>query len=323
MAEGKWITELTPTTPLADAARRTLSLRLQVVHDYLPLAVRQPYDDPEYVHQLRVGTRRAGAALEIFEMCLPEKEFRAARRTLRRLRRAAGAARDWDVFLLALPPADQQSERHRPAYDLLLGYALAQRTMAQQQLESACPNYPFDFERLMAETVAAVHKPRGEPELQVLRDLAVALLGGLVRELHTAASGNLDDYDHLHQVRIIGKRLRYAMEILADCFTPAFRDELYVQVEAMQEILGRANDSHVASQRLEALRGRLRALRPSEWRRYRPGFDALLRFHQEQVPQERQRFLDWWQRWQQSGGEDALRNLVKEPAPVVPVQADQ
>jgi CHAD domain-containing protein len=319
MAEGKWITELTPTTPLADAARRTLSLRLQVVHDYLPLALRQPYDDPEFVHQLRVGTRRAGAALEIFGLCLPMKEYRAARKVLRRVRQAAGAARDWDVFLLALPPADQQPERHRPAYDLLIGYAFAQRTIAQEQLEAASPNYPFDFERVMAETVAAVHKPRGDTDPQVLRDLAVSLLGGLVRELHVAAAGNLDDYDHLHQVRIIGKRLRYAMEVLADCFAAAFREELYVQVEHMQEILGHANDSHVASQRLTALRTHLRKLRPAEWRRYRPGLDGLLRFHEEQVPKERQRFLEWWEHWQQTGGEEALRNLLKEAAPVTPV----
>ena len=49
-------------------------------------------------HQLRVATRRAGAALEIFRDCLPEKDYQTARKQLRRLRRAAGAARDWDVL---------------------------------------------------------------------------------------------------------------------------------------------------------------------------------------------------------------------------------
>ena len=43
-------------------------------------------------------------------------------------------------------------------------------------------------------------------------------------------------------MRILGKRLRYAMEMFADCFGPAFREELYPAVEQMQEILGRANE---------------------------------------------------------------------------------
>src|SRR5207244_2148550 len=64
-----------------------------------------------------------------------------------------------------------------------------------------------------------------------------------------AASGDLKDYAHLHQVRIQGKRLRYAMEVFADCFAADFKEELYPQIEEMQEILGSANDSHVGAQR--------------------------------------------------------------------------
>lgn len=313
MADGKWITELTPTTPLADAARRALAMRLEVVRDHLPLALRDADKDPEYVHQLRVGTRRAGAALEIFSLCLPEKAYQSARKHLRRIRRAAGAARDWDVFLLALASSDQQPERCRPAWDLLAGYSVAQRAAAQEQLENASPNYPFAFERLLAETVAAVHKPRAEPPLSTLSDLAQPLLNGLLRELHQAASGDLDDYDHLHQVRITGKRLRYAMEVFADCFVPAFKETMYAAVEEMQEILGRANDSHVATQRLEVVREQLRTLRPGEWRRYKAGFDALLRQHREQVPREQHYFQEWWSRWQESGGEAAFTALLKAP----------
>src|ERR1051326_4559808 len=102
MAEGKWISELGPATPLTDAARRVLAMRLEVVRDHLGLALKEADKDPEHVHQLRVATRRAGAAVEIFALCLPDKVYTTTRKQLRRLRRAAGAARDWDVFLLTL-----------------------------------------------------------------------------------------------------------------------------------------------------------------------------------------------------------------------------
>lgn len=311
MADGKWITELTPTTPVADAARRVLTVRLQVVHDYLPLALHEADKDPEYIHQLRVGTRRAGAALQIFSLCLPEKELRAARKQLKRVRRNAGSARDWDVFLMGLVSGEKQPENRRPGIDFLLGYALAERSASLERLIEACPNYPFDFDRLLAETVAAIHKPRAEPGIQVLSDLARPLLTGLLRQLHQVASGKLADYDQLHQVRIAGKRLRYAMEVFACCFAPNFRETLYAAVEGMQEMLGRANDSHVAIGHLERLREQIRSKCPGDWRRLRPGVEGLLRCHRERIPEERRRFEEWWTRWQESGGEPAFTALFQ------------
>ncbi len=310
MGNGKWIPDLTPDTPLADAARRVLTVRLEVVRDSLPLALDKPEKDPEYVHQLRVGTRRARAALDIFAACLPPKVIKTARKTLRTLRRAAGEARDWDVFLAGLLEwRHRKSDQHRPGLDFVIGYALAQRRQAQTHLREAGQDYPFAFDRFLADTVAAVHKPQDE-DLNTLANLARPLLAALVHELEQAAAGDLENYEHLHRVRIIGKRLRYAMEVFADCFAPPFRGQLYPTVEEMQEILGHANDSHVAGERLKALRPWLRAFLPGEWKNFKPGFEALLRYHQRRLPQERRRFLEWWSRWQRSGGPAAFATLL-------------
>jgi CHAD domain-containing protein len=310
MADGKWITDLTSMTAVADAARRTLAMRLESVREGMGRVLRAPARDPEPIHQLRVSTRRAGAAVSLFRVCLPDKPFRLARRQLRRIRQAAGAARDWDVLLHSMAQSDHQPDRQRPAWDLLIGYAVAQRESAQVHLEAFRRRFPFAFDRLLAETVAAVRKPHPETNAITLLDLAGPMLTVLVHRLREAASGDLHDFDHLHQVRIAGKRLRYAMEVFAYCFSSEFRENLYTQVEEMQEILGHANDSHVARGRLITLRNWLRAVRPQEWRRYRPGIDALLRNHQERLPQARQWFIDWWKRWQQAGGEAALLALL-------------
>jgi CHAD domain-containing protein len=311
MADGKWISDLTASTPVADAARRVLTVRLGVVHDYLPLATKHADEDIENVHQLRVATRRAGAALEIFALCLSDKDYKTARKTLRRIRRGAGSARDWDVFLAGLAPSTEKPSRQLPGRDLVIGYALARRIVVQDGLTDASPNYPFDFERFLAETVAAVHKPHGTPQVQTLLDLAQPMLAKLLQVLHDAASGDLTDYDHLHQVRIAGKRLRYAMEVFVDCFEPAFKEQLYPAVEQMQEILGDANDSHVASQRLAEVIERLKVHRPRDWRRFKPSIDGLKRHHDHRVERQRQLFIDWWQKWQDSGGEAAFWKLLK------------
>lgn len=310
MAEGKWISDLRPDTPLADAARHVLTVRLEAVRDRLPPALHSAEDDPEHVHQLRVATRRAAAALRLFDVCLPTKGSKKARKQLRQVRRAAGEARDWDVFLAELTAwGEKHHADQRPGIDFLLGFAFGQRAAAQEHLQNAAAEYPFTFDRFIADTVAAVHRPR-EPRLSALIDLARPLLSELLRELDVAASRDLADYGNLHQVRIAGKRLRYAMELFVECFGERFRTEIYPAVEELQEVLGRANDSHVAAGRLENLRRHLRANRPAEWKRFRPGVEGLLRYHRQRLPRERKHFGAWWRRWHRSGVEAALTELL-------------
>ena len=306
MADGKWIPDLAPATPLADAARHVLTIRLDVVRHFLPLALHHADEDLEHVHQLRVGTRRAGAALRIFSLCLPAKLFDTSNKLLRRLRRAAGAARDWDVFLEMLAQWEQkQTPRHRSGLDLLIGYATAQRELAQSQLCGAAEDHPFAFDRAIAETLAAIRRPpSGRPRRLI--DLARPMLAELLAELDEAAARDLTDYGNLHQVRIAGKRLRYAMEVFADCFEEQFRAETYPAIEDMQEILGRANDSHVAGHRLRALRERLQHSQPDAWKRCGPGVESLIKHHRDQLPRERKRFLEWWRRWRHVGLEATL-----------------
>jgi CHAD domain-containing protein len=312
-ADGKWIAGLGPSTPIAVAAHRVLTIRLKVVRDYLGLALREPDKDPEYVHQLRVGTRRAGAAVGIFSVCLPKKSYKTARKELKQLRRAAGEARDWDVFLITLTEMEQWGKsRRRAGIDFLTGYALAQRSIAQTHLEEAGSHYPLAFDRFLAKTVGAIEESRRKKRPRTLIDLATPLLSGLLTNLEEAARADLSDYSRLHQVRIFGKRLRYAMEVFADCFPSSFRNELYPEVEEMQDILGRANDSYVAGQRLQEMCAKVKAVLPGDWDRLRPGIEGVLRFHEQRLPEERQRFLAWWQHWQQSGRRAAFTALIRK-----------
>src|SRR5438132_1321381 len=141
MSEGKWIGGLKASTSLAHAARLTLKARLEVIRGDLEQALRETTEDPEPVHQLRVGSRRAVAALELFAACLPHKTYRRARKRLRRLRRAAGIARDWDVFLETL----SSRPRRIAGADFLLGYALGRRAAAQSVLETAAGEFADGF----------------------------------------------------------------------------------------------------------------------------------------------------------------------------------
>lgn len=310
MAGSRWISDLTGATPVAGAARRVLTLRLGAVRGYLGLALVEPGKNPEHVHQLRVSTRRAGAALRIFAACLPEARVRRVRRRVRRVRRAAGSARDWDIFRLALPQAAPfRRRRHSAAATFLYGYATGQRIAGQRELAEAGAGYPFAWDRLVANTLAAVRTPESGPG--TLGRLAVPIVASFMEAFDEVAAGDLRQDAHLHQVRIAGKRLRYAMEIFADCFEPAFRDVLYPAVEEMQEILGYFNDSRVACQHLNDL-----AALPLEevGRRARPiraGIQALREYHAENLERERDHFHQWWQQWRALGDRAQLTVLLK------------
>jgi CHAD domain-containing protein len=311
MAQGKWISDLKPDTPVEAAARHVLFVRLQVVTDYLPLAALEADKDIEYVHQLRVATRRADAALRIFADCLPKKYYRKARSRLKTIRRSAGTARDWDVFLLELLEREQRADaKHRGGLDFLIGYAVGQRTAAHADLEAVYQEEGTTFEAFLVRTIEAIQPPDAQPARAILVDLARPMLFDRLKELEQAAFGDLDDYSQLHQVRIAGKRLRYAMEVFADCFDSTFRETLYPRIEQLQEILGRANDSHVAIERLVALRESLHATCPTAWPSLQPGFEQLLRSHQRRLPQERRRFLKWWSQWHPTGSEAVMTSLL-------------
>jgi CHAD domain-containing protein len=305
----KWISDLVGDMSMPAAARRVLDVRLRSVGERLPLALHHAEEDREHVHQLRVSTRRAGAAVRIFSECLPHKEGRAIAKALKRIRRAAGAARDWDVFqIMVAERLARATAAQKPAFDLLLGMSHGQRAAAQEKLAKLSEFAEESYAPLVQATLAAVDDAS---VTTTLRSQAVPLLGDLLRELDAAAAEDLANYERLHQVRILGKQLRYAMEIFATCFEAAFREKIYPAVEEMQEILGCANDSFVAMQRLHEIRARLEMTQAKQWPRYRPGLEALLRSHQRRLPEQRRLFLEWWSKWQTSGMEKRLEKMLR------------
>jgi CHAD domain-containing protein len=298
MADGKWIEGLTREMGVAEAATAVLAARLEVVRHYLPLAAEKPYDDPEYVHQLRVGTRRAAAALRVFTDCFPRKHLRALRRRLREIRRAAGDARDWDVFLLGLRESRSfTAAAGRPALDYLAGYAMGERSAAQAQLATAAAEAGPLFMEESAALPGLAHEPSGKSVPANFGELATAQFGELLAGFNAAAAANPSDPAALHRLRIEGKRLRYALEIFAGCFPPAFKEQVYPAAEQVQEILGSIQDSTVGVEYLMGLRDRIQKSLPSEWSRLRKGFDAQLKALRAKVPAGRRAFQKWRKQW--------------------------
>jgi CHAD domain-containing protein len=300
MIDGKWIDGLTPSMPVADAARAVLSARFAVVRHYLPLAAERPTESAEYVHQLRVGTRRASAALRVFKEALPRKPLKNSKRTLRQIRRAAGDARDWDVFLISLPEARPlATATAKPALDFLAGYAFGERAAAQAELVQAAAEAGPLFAEQSEELPARAQEPRpeGGPAPANFGELAARQLGELLRTFTADAEANPKEPPQLHALRIAAKRLRYAIEIFAPCFPPAMREVVYPAVEGVQELLGDVQDAAVGAARLAAIEENVKAVMPKQFTRVKKGIDALAKSLRARVPAGKKAFAAWRADW--------------------------
>lgn len=297
MAEGKWIEGLTPATPVADAAKAVLASRLMPVREFLPLAAEKPFENVEYVHQLRVGTRRAAAALRVFADALPPKPLKAAKRTLRTIRRAAGDARDWDVFLAALPDAKPLGTAGgRPALDFLMGYAVGERTAAQARLVAAVSEAGPMFDEQCDDLPTRARAPE-EDSAATFGSLAAAQLGVLFREFTAGVDANPSEPEALHALRIAGKRVRYAIEIFAGCFPSALKDEIYPAVEEVQELLGGIQDAVVSAERLAYIRATAQAILPKDAAAVGKGIASLAAAQRKRLPAGKKAFTAWRKRW--------------------------
>ena len=245
----KWVAADSPDEPIQKVARHALEVRLDLVWRYLPAAAKSYKQDIENVHQLRVATRRAMAALEIFADLLPSRRKKWMQRRLKQVRKAAGDARDFDVLAARL---DNQLDREADkSVAMLLDEVQERRKAAQQPIEAAYDKLKRkDFPRREARLLKHV-RLRTESDLAEqpsFADAGVHALRELVQDFFAAADGDLSDPTALHAFRIQGKRLRYAMEIFAGAFAAALRKKLYPQVERLQEKLGNIND-HASARR--------------------------------------------------------------------------
>ncbi len=298
MADGKWIGDLTPEMSVADAAKAVLAARFEVVRQELPLVIERPYHDPEHVHQLRVGARRAGAALRVFKDFLPRKPLKAVKQQLRTIRQAAGDARDWDVFRLALPAAKALSTAvGKPALDFLTGYAMGERTAAQSRLNDAVVVAGPRFTELSLELQGLAQEPRDAEMPLNFGALAAIQFGDLLAAFDEEVKANPTDPDALHQLRILGKRARYALEIFVTCFPPAFKDTVYPAVEKAQELLGDIQDAAVSRDSLIVLRDKVKLAAPGEWPRFQKGFDGLIASMRAKLPAGKKAFTAWRKEW--------------------------
>ncbi len=286
MRKGKWMQGTSPTEPVSRAAAEALRARLRTVAYYLPLAAQKSDRDIEYIHQLRVSTRRAVALLRIFRDQLTPKHAEWLDRQLKKIRRAAGEARDLDV--LGRRIAEWVEQHPSSARSSLLTRVEQYRDCAQKPVRKVFKKLrDRNFDHRCDKIVKRV-RWRADAAEPTFAASAAGCLRTVADPFFEAAGGDHADLAALHCFRITAKHLRYSMEIFAAAFPPEFRNDLYPQIEEVQTRLGDIHDHAAAIERFQTW--------IAEWEDG-PHTDALVELvdlHKSALARTRHEFIRWW-----------------------------
>lgn len=251
------VSPVAPSAPPIEHLRALLRIQLTLILAHDPGT--RLGSEPEELHRMRVATRRLRAYLKTVRSILVPDWVEQVSDELAWLGRTLGPVRDLDVLLGHL---DKECGGLRLAErrafeglaDRLQQQRLAARVTLLQALES--DRYLALLERL--ET--GIQAPATGEGCDSLTDIAGAAFKKLRR---TIKANGLDANDTtLHQIRIKGKKARYAAELAQTSVgKPAVR--FLRQAKGFQDLLGEHHDALVTEQRLRTLlrqaQGRLAA----------------------------------------------------------------
>jgi CHAD domain-containing protein len=214
-------------------------------------------DSDTAVHQMRVGCRRLRSDLRTFAPLVEQGWARQLRDELSWLAGVLGAARDAEVLrdrLRRTAGADPLSPLDPASVARIDAELAARHEEALVQLDGALSGERYL--RLVETLVVATREPRLAP---AARGRATAVLPRLVarpwrdfaygsRGMDGAADLSQDCADDLwHDVRIRGKRARYAVDATARAIGGPAR-ELGAALAEVQELLGEHQDAAVAAE---------------------------------------------------------------------------
>ena len=225
-------------------------------------------DDPEWIHQMRIGVRRLRACLSLARRAFATVRVEPVRVELRWLAHALGPARDFDVFSTQTLPAFRAAVTRGsdaapldPALRALATRAAARRREARVAARAAVASPRF-LRLVLATGALAAATGVDVPEIDVhaLQRPAREFARPLLKRRHRALLELGTDLAHAapearHAARLAAKKLRYAAEFFAPLFARKRTRSYLKSLAALQEELGAWNDAAVAAQLAGELAG--------------------------------------------------------------------
>ncbi|HYA78346.1 MAG TPA: CHAD domain-containing protein [Verrucomicrobiae bacterium] len=213
-------------------------------------------EDIEYVHKMRVTSRRIRAAMPLFRECFPKKRYKKWLNEIKKVTKFLGAARDLDVqisvindYIKQLQPTEPKTgigallechtdQRRNMQSNIINGLQELKESRVLQQMSYYC-------EQIIRETASASF------DLFAVREKVFWKISPKLDEFLAMENCVHKENEILkhHEMRIRAKWLRYTMET----FAPLYQEEFVEDIEMMknfQDMLGEMHDCDVWIERV-------------------------------------------------------------------------
>jgi CHAD domain-containing protein len=240
---------LDPDEPASQAAAEVFARLLEVIDDNYAGTLEDV--DSEFLHDLRVAVRRTRSLQRQFKAIYPER-LQHFREEFKRIQAITSDLRDLDVYLLdfpalraSLPPQMQPDlDPLKPLLEAKRARALAQtrRALKAQRTHDA-------LEEWRAFTHATY------PSEQTVKALASHRITNVYKQMVKMGTAIGDDSpaEDLHELRKVGKELRYLLEFFASLYPAEVGKPFVKTLKGLQDQLGRFQDHEVQANKLREL----------------------------------------------------------------------
>jgi CHAD domain-containing protein len=260
---GKPIERLDPAQR-ADAALKQVLLSLLGTLEAQVEGARRHLDS-EFLHQLRVATRRTRSALGQVKGVLPSHQVDEFKARFAWLQQVTGPVRDLDVYLLGFDDyRDALPTRLQSAAMPIRGFLSERLALEQPRLEAVLRSAPF--ETLLADWRAFLEAPVAERPsesnaagpIKTLVSARILRMAKRVRNEGRAIQPS-SPATALHELRKSCKKLRYLMELFQSLYPPRKLERLLRLVKSLLDHLGLVQDLAVQAEHLLAWADEMRA----------------------------------------------------------------
>lgn len=270
--------------------------------------------DSEFLHDLRVATRRSRSLLNNMKAAFPPATLQRHARELAWLGGVTTPRRDLDVYMLDFPryrlclPERQRADLD-PFYDFLRGRRRSEQALLSRHLASArLDRFRRAWRRYLERPLPA--RPRALLATRAIGPVADKCIWRAYRKLLKDGAGisprSADAA--IHKLRKTGKKLRYLLEFFVSLYPQKRAKAIIKSLKGLQENLGEFQDLSVQSRKLrdfeQALSGQ-GAGRPETGRAMQALIDDLVKKKRA----VRREFSDRFRRFASSRTERRFRAL--------------
>lgn len=281
--------------------------------------------DIEYIHRMRVSSRRLRAILEVFQDCLPSKRGVPWLLGVKNITRALGAARDTDVQIDSIIDIYKKlpDPAMRPGIRRLILRLKQRRAKLQDRVLTRVNE--FETSGLQEEMRAAfiAHAARNSEVYLYTPELYKRSFEKIHEAFQIFSSYEKDIQDpanieKLHEMRIAGKNFRYILECFSSIYASALKNPISTMKNA-QELLGNIHDCDVWSLELpkflEEEHKQTEAYFGKD--RYEDRFKIGIQYLADMKKQDRdlyyQTFLQKWEQWKAENVWEGLMQTLQVP----------